>query len=309
MEAQRRISGVFIAVRSPLGVLLRIFGRKVSESLAPRAVEPPVTVGVEQSPHLQVQILPFETGVFPLARPRNLCIRKAGSVLDRLVLQTIDDPLEQLKSNSNTPTARGSSSNAAPPWNSSSKKGKRLAQNQKRGRSRQRNWLRKQPRRWTTRSACPSIRNWIRLARNPEVQAARETVDKSRTGLRAAHGEYIPDIGAFARLTYLNGVPFLAPSFGTFGLQGLQMTWNIFDWGKRKGVVGQREALLTQAEENLRRITDRVSLEVDKAYRKIGAKRTRGLRGLRGSGPARGRANGCKVTNSRLALFPKLRTR
>src|SRR5208283_944584 len=32
VEAQRRISGVFIAVRSPLGVLLRIFGRKVSES-------------------------------------------------------------------------------------------------------------------------------------------------------------------------------------------------------------------------------------------------------------------------------------
>jgi len=140
----------------------------------------------------------------------------------------------------------------------------------------------------------------------PGSAGCRETVDKSRSGLRAAHDEYIPDIGAFARLTYRNGVPFPAHSFGTFGLQ---MTWNIFDWGKRNGVVGQREALLTQAEENLRRITDRVSLEVDKAYRKIGAKRTRGLRGLRGSGPARGRANGCKVTNSRLALFPKLRTR
>ena len=47
------------------------------------------------------------------------------------------------------------------------------------------------------------------------------------------------------------------------------MTWNIFDWGKRKGVVGQRDALLTQAEENLRRVTDRVSVEVDKAYRKL----------------------------------------
>jgi outer membrane protein TolC len=58
----------------------------------------------------------------------------------------------------------------------------------------------------------------------------------------------------------------VAHSFGTFGFQ---MTWNIFDWGKRKGVVGQRDALLTQAEENLRRVTDRVSVEVDKAYRKL----------------------------------------
>ena len=46
------------------------------------------------------------------------------------------------------------------------------------------------------------------------------------------------------------------------------MTWNIFDWEKRKGVVGQRNALLTQAEENVRRIADRVSVEIDRAYRK-----------------------------------------
>ena len=47
------------------------------------------------------------------------------------------------------------------------------------------------------------------------------------------------------------------------------MTWDIFDWGKRRGVVGQRDAQLTQAEENLRRVTDRVAVDVDKAYRKL----------------------------------------
>jgi len=84
--------------------------------------------------------------------------------------------------------------------------------------------------------------------------------------VRAAEYEYIPDIGAFARHTYQSGVPFVAHNFGTFGFQ---MTWNIFDWGKRKGVVGQRDALLDQAEENLRRVTDRVSVDVDRAYRKL----------------------------------------
>jgi outer membrane protein TolC len=104
------------------------------------------------------------------------------------------------------------------------------------------------------------------LAENPEVQAAKETAAKARSGLLAARYEYIPDIGAFARHTYQSGVPFVTHNFGTFGFQ---MTWNIFDWGKRKGVVGQRDAQLTQAEENLRRVTDRVSVEVDKAYRKL----------------------------------------
>jgi len=104
------------------------------------------------------------------------------------------------------------------------------------------------------------------LGHNPELQAAKETVSKARSGLAAARDEYIPNIGAFARETYQSGVPFLVHNFGTFGLQ---MTWNVFDWGKRKGVVGEREAQLTQAEENIRRITDRITVDVEKAYRKL----------------------------------------
>jgi outer membrane protein TolC/preprotein translocase subunit SecF len=104
------------------------------------------------------------------------------------------------------------------------------------------------------------------LNHNPELQAAKETVSKARSALMAAHFEYIPNVGAFARETYQSGVPFLTHNFGTFGLQ---MTWNVFDWGKRKGVVGERAAQLTQAEENLRRITDRIAVDVEKAYRKL----------------------------------------
>ena len=104
------------------------------------------------------------------------------------------------------------------------------------------------------------------LNRNPELQAAKETVSKARSALLAAQYEYIPNIGAFGRETYQSGVPFLVHNFGTFGLQ---MTWNVFDWGKRKGVVGERAAQLTEAEENLRRITERIAVEVEKAYRKL----------------------------------------
>jgi len=104
------------------------------------------------------------------------------------------------------------------------------------------------------------------LNRNPELQAARDTVAKAHSALSAAQYDYIPNVGAFARETYQSGVPFLTHNFGTFGLQ---LTWNVFDWGKRKGVVGEREAQLTQAEENLRRITDRITIDVEKAFRKL----------------------------------------
>jgi multidrug efflux pump subunit AcrB/outer membrane protein TolC len=104
------------------------------------------------------------------------------------------------------------------------------------------------------------------LAGNPEVQAARETVIKARSAVAASRYEYIPNVGAFARQTYQSGVPFLTHNFGAFGLQ---VTWDIFDWGKRKGAVGEREAQLDEAEQNLRRITDRIAVDVEKADRKL----------------------------------------
>jgi outer membrane protein TolC len=104
------------------------------------------------------------------------------------------------------------------------------------------------------------------LEANPEVRAARETIAKARSAVAAARYEYIPNLGAFARQTYQTGVPFVTHNFGSFGLQ---MTWDIFDWGKRKGVVGERQAQLMQAEANLRRISDRVAVDVEKAYRKL----------------------------------------
>jgi multidrug efflux pump subunit AcrB/outer membrane protein TolC len=104
------------------------------------------------------------------------------------------------------------------------------------------------------------------LAGNPEVEAAKETVRKARAGVAAARYEYIPDLGAFARYTYQNGVPFVTHNNATVGLQ---MNWKIFDWGKRRGVVGQREAQLEQAEANLQRLKDRLSVDVEKAYRKL----------------------------------------
>jgi outer membrane protein len=84
--------------------------------------------------------------------------------------------------------------------------------------------------------------------------------------VNAALDEYIPDISLFARYTYQDGVPFVVHNIGTFGVQ---MTWNIFDWGSRSGVVGQRRAQMTQAEENVKRIGQRITVEIAKAYRKL----------------------------------------
>jgi multidrug efflux pump subunit AcrB/outer membrane protein TolC len=103
-------------------------------------------------------------------------------------------------------------------------------------------------------------------ARNGELLAARETLEKSRHAVRAARYEYIPDVTIFAKHAYQDGAPFVDKNVGIFGAE---LTWNIFDWGKRKGEIGQRVAQQSQAAENLARIDKRIGIEIDKAYRKL----------------------------------------
>jgi outer membrane protein TolC len=109
-------------------------------------------------------------------------------------------------------------------------------------------------------------------AARPEILAAEETVQKARAGVIAAKSAYLPDITAYARYSYQDGLPFLVRNFGTFGFH---LTWNVFDFGKRRAAVLEREAELAQAEENLKRLKDEVAVAIERSYNKL--ERTRDL--------------------------------
>jgi outer membrane protein TolC len=59
---------------------------------------------------------------------------------------------------------------------------------------------------------------------NPEIQAAEEAIRKAQAGVIAAKFAYIPDITAFARQSYQDGVPFFVRNFGTFGVN---LNWEV----------------------------------------------------------------------------------
>ena len=58
----------------------------------------------------------------------------------------------------------------------------------------------------------------------------------------------MPDVSAFARYSYQNNVPFLARNFGSFGVH---LDYDLFDSGRKRAVLREREAQLSQAKENL----------------------------------------------------------
>jgi len=103
-------------------------------------------------------------------------------------------------------------------------------------------------------------------AENPEIRSAEETVRKASAGVGAARTKYIPDVTAFARYSYQNGVPFLVHNFGTVGLS---MSYDVFDFGKRRAEVRQGEVQLREAEENLQRLKDEVAVQVQQTYNKL----------------------------------------
>jgi outer membrane protein TolC len=104
------------------------------------------------------------------------------------------------------------------------------------------------------------------LRQNPEIQAAQQTVEKARHGLSAARAEFIPELSLFGTHIYQNGVPFLSRNNGIIGFK---LDWNIFDSGKRRQVVTERDEQLAQAELNLERLRTRTSIEVEKSFRKV----------------------------------------
>jgi len=109
-------------------------------------------------------------------------------------------------------------------------------------------------------------------ANNPEIASAEESIKQARAAVKSAKSAFIPDVTAFASDTWQNGVPFLVTNFG---MVGVQLDYDVFDFGKRRASVRERDAQLAQAEENLKRLKDSISAQVERTYNAL--ERTKNL--------------------------------
>jgi outer membrane protein TolC len=117
-------------------------------------------------------------------------------------------------------------------------------------------------------SSITSREECVRIGReqSPEVRAAQQAVEKAKAGLAAAKDAYIPDVTAFARYSYQSGIPFLVHNFGTFGVI---FTYELFDGGRRNAQIDESRTMLSQAEVNLAKTKEEVTVQVEIAYDKV----------------------------------------
>ena len=107
----------------------------------------------------------------------------------------------------------------------------------------------------------------IALEQRPELQQARLTVEQATLARRIKKSEYIPDVSAgFVYLTPRN-FPSVVPR--EFANVGVIVSWEFFDWGRKKHQLAEIDNTIEQAKNGLKETEDQVLVDVGDKLRKL----------------------------------------
>jgi outer membrane protein TolC len=109
------------------------------------------------------------------------------------------------------------------------------------------------------------------LQQRPELQEAKIDLDRAGIDRSLAKAEYIPGIGA--QLEYFTPINTeILPQ--NILSAGMKMTWEPFDWGRRRDKVKQKDIQVRQSQYQLDETRSQVLLDVDKTFRKLNENRS-----------------------------------
>ena len=110
------------------------------------------------------------------------------------------------------------------------------------------------------------------LEQRPEVRLAALRQTQAEQDLRAKKAEYIPDLSA-----EVNSLSFL--NFGTYFPRqslsvGISVSWEPFDWGRKKHEAAEKERTIEQARNSRQDAVNAVLIDVNEKYRQLRQSRT-----------------------------------
>ena len=105
------------------------------------------------------------------------------------------------------------------------------------------------------------------LAHRPEIREARLRIEQAKLDKRIKKSEFIPDVS----LTVNYATTFSYSNFVPRSLSGVgvQVEWEIFDWGRKKHEVSDKERSVSQANNSLLDIESQVLMEVNARFRSM----------------------------------------
>jgi outer membrane protein TolC len=101
----------------------------------------------------------------------------------------------------------------------------------------------------------------------PEIREARLQVKQAELDKRVKKSEYIPDVSL--ALTYVSPRNFDDFVPKNFAAVGFLLNWEVFDWGRKKYQLAEKEKAIEQANNSLREAENSVRIEVGAKLREL----------------------------------------
>ena len=99
----------------------------------------------------------------------------------------------------------------------------------------------------------------------PEIRQAHLKEKQAEYDRRIAKADYIPDLSFSVRYQGLNNVKVLPTNVGTVGFF---LSWEPFDWGRRRNNVAEKAKTVQQAHNGAQETETKIAVEVGAKYRK-----------------------------------------
>ena len=106
----------------------------------------------------------------------------------------------------------------------------------------------------------------IAIAQRPDVHEKVLKLRQAETGARITKADYIPSLNLVMQLTQLFNVDFIPQ---TNWIVGLQLRWDIYDWGRKSNDLTKKKADIAQAANDLDDTRAQVAIEVDSRIREL----------------------------------------
>lgn len=105
------------------------------------------------------------------------------------------------------------------------------------------------------------------LEQRPEIRQARLKIEQSNLDVRIKKAERIPDVSLVA--SYLS--PYSYSSFLPKNIMsvGVQVEWEVFDWGRRKRETAEKKLTVKQSENSLQEAESMVLMDVNAKFRTL----------------------------------------
>lgn len=105
------------------------------------------------------------------------------------------------------------------------------------------------------------------LTQRPEVTAARLKARYAQYDKRIKKSEYLPDVSLSVNYLSPFGYSSLLPK--NIASVGVQVEWEVFDWGKKKRELAEKKRAIEQADNSVREAESQVLMDVNARFRKL----------------------------------------